>query len=134
MYRLFTILAMFLFLTLPGLSQNKKDILKVKADSISKDSTEYKLIVLDIGFETWLATQPSMNYHSKEFYEVRNRQYVTEWNLRYDQPMKYGGNYETRIDYSPDIDYGIELNYRLYYFFRYFEERNNLKLIFQSRY
>ncbi len=130
---MYTILSTFLFLTLPCLSQNKKDILKVKADSISKDSTEYKLIVLDTGFETWLATQPSMNYHSKEFYETRNRQYVVEWNLRYDQPMKYGGNYETRIDYSPDIGYGIELNYRLYYFFRYFEEKNNLKLLFQSR-
>ena len=111
-----------------GYSQKNREKHIVKADTVTVDSIEYKLIVLDPRFESWVVTQPPMNFYSKEYYEQRNRLYVSEWNQRY---MTHRGpiEYETYIDYDPRIDYGIDLNYRLYYYFKYFEMSNHVRLI-----
>jgi hypothetical protein len=113
--------------------QKDRNRVMVKPDSLTADSIEYKLIVFDPGFESWLVSKPAMNFYSKEYYEIKNRLYVLEWNNRYQQPMRFGNLYETLIDYYPNIDYGLELNYRLYYYFRFFEETNHVKLVDQGR-
>ena len=59
-----------------GFCQKKKDRYKVKADTVAVDSLEYELIVLDPGFEAWLATKPSKEFYSKEYYEQKNRLYL----------------------------------------------------------
>ncbi len=38
------------------------------------------------------------------------------------------GEYDSYIDYNPNIDYGLDLNYKLYYYFRYFEEKHGIRL------
>jgi len=115
-----------------GFSQKKRERVKVNPDSVTVDSVEYKLIITDPGFDSWLATKPPANFYTKEYYEHRNLLLVTEWNIRNQNPLKYGDLYDTRIDYYPNIDYGIDLNYRLYYYFRFFEETNHVKLTDQS--
>ena len=95
----------------------------------TEDSTEYELIVMDSGFESWLATQPPANYHSRQYYETWNRQYVNEWNQRHNSPIQYGDFYETKIDYDPNVDYGLELNYKLYYYFLFIEDEYGITLI-----
>jgi hypothetical protein len=111
-----------------GFSQKKSERMKLKADTVAADSLEYELIVLDPGFDSWLATQLPMNFYSKEYYEIKNHLYVSEWNQRYissrDRDL-----YETHIDYNFNTDYGLELNYKLYYYFRYIEETNHIRLI-----
>lgn len=108
-------------------SQDGKEKSRLHNDTVSVDSIEYRLIIFDPGFDAWLAAQPSKQFYSKEYYEQRNRIYVLEWNHRYISDM--GNNkYETYIEYNPNIDYGLDLNYRLYYYFRYFEETNKVKL------
>jgi hypothetical protein len=109
--------------------QKGKDKLTMKADTVKTDSIEYELIITDPGFDSWLATKPSMNFLSQAYYETWNRMYVTEWNIRYSQPQRYGTIYEDYIDYTPPIDYGLELNYKLYYYFLFFEESNHVVLV-----
>lgn len=99
-----------------------------QAEDVS-DSVEYELIVMDPGYESFLLTQPHMEYHSQHYYEMWNSRYVMEWNYRHGQPLAYGDIYETYIDYRDDIDYGLELNYRLYYYFRFFEQENGVDLL-----
>jgi hypothetical protein len=99
----FMMMAFLLLIQIDGLSQKKGDQNKVKGDTISVDSLEYRLIVSDPGFETWLATQKPENYYSKNYYEQKNRLYVTEWNYRY-MTMSNNGFYESYINYSPSID------------------------------
>ena len=53
-------------------------------------------------------------------------------NLRYTSENS-NGLYDNYIDYNPDADYGMDLNYRLYYYFKYFEETNHVKLLLFSR-
>jgi hypothetical protein len=124
----------FLFaFAINGYCQKDKNRVKVKSDSLAVDSIKYELIILDPGFDSWLATKPPMSFYSKEYYETKNKLYVMEWNYRNQFPMRFGDVYETRIDYYPNIDYGLELNYRLFYYFRYFEETNHMKLLNTSR-
>jgi hypothetical protein len=111
-----------------GLSQGKTDGRAEKGDSVDADSLEYRLVVLDPGFETWLLTRPPMNYYSNDYYMRKNQLYVLEWNGRY-VSSNQNGLYDNYIDYNPRTDYGLEINYRLYYFFKYFEETNHLKLL-----
>lgn len=90
---------------------------------IANDSLEYEIIIMDIGFETYLNTiAKPMNFYSKEYYENKNRFYVSEWNSRVLNPFKYRRDiYENRIDYDFNVDYGLEVNYKLYNYFKFVE-------------
>jgi hypothetical protein len=115
-----------------GYGQEKKNGLKLKADTVRADSVEYELIVIDPGFESWIATKPPKQFYSKEYYEQKNNLDVIEWNTRF-LSAGNSGLYDSYINYSPDIDYGLDLNYMLYYYFRFFEEKNKTRLYSKVR-
>jgi len=120
----------FLALFLSGLQlQAQTDTLSFEPSEIPGDSVEYELIVLDPGFESYLFTQPSKEFYSQGYYERWNARYVREWNFRHSQPLTFGDMYLTYIDYREDIDYGLELNYRLFHYFRFFEKENGVDLV-----
>lgn len=89
---------------------------------IENEELEYEIIIIEPGFNAWLQTiaKPE-GYYSQEFMEGRNWQYVAEWNRRVRLPSQYGNLYEMTIDYDPSIDYGYEVNYKLYNYFIYFQ-------------
>lgn len=66
-----------------GFSQKSKGRETIVNDTISSDSIAYELTIIDSGFDSWLATQPPMNFYSNDYYEQKNRFYVSEWNRRY---------------------------------------------------
>lgn len=90
---------------------------------IANDSLEYEILIIEPGFNTWLATVAKPEgYYSQSFLESRNLQYVTEWNQRVLQPQRYNPSlYELQIDYQAHINYGYEVNYKLYNYFIYFQ-------------
>ncbi len=88
-----------------------------------EDDDEYEVIIIDSGFNTWFATNSKpMNFYSPQYYENKNKMYVTAWN---DLFYQYRGNspFENRIDYDFSIDYGVELNYKLFWYFKYVESK-----------
>lgn len=97
---------------------------------IANDSLEYEVIIIDNGFNTWLASRAyPRNYHSLSYLENKNYIYVTEWNNRVLQPQRYNPNlYEMSIDYRPDIHYGYEVNYLIYNYMIYFQNTYKQKL------
>ncbi|RKR08424.1 hypothetical protein C8C83_0007 [Flavobacterium sp. 90] len=97
---------------------------------IANDSLEYEVIIIDNGFSTWLAsTALPRNYYSLSYLEIKNRLYVTEWNIRASQPQRYNPNlYEMTIDYRPEIHYGYEVNYLIYNYMIYFQNTYKQKL------
>ena len=97
---------------------SEEDIVK-----IANDELEYEIIIIEPGFNFWLQSvaRPE-GYYSQPFLESRNRILVQEWNQRVLQPYVYNPNlYEMQIDYNPNIDYGYEVNYKLYNYFVYFQ-------------
>ncbi|MEZ4797794.1 MAG: DUF6146 family protein [Flavobacteriaceae bacterium] len=103
----------------------KKEVATTEQDTvrIANDELEYEIIIIEPGFESWLERMAKPEgYYSQEFLEGRNQIYVAEWNRRALQPTVYNANlYEMQIDYNPSIDYGYEVNYKLYYYFIYFQ-------------
>ena len=89
---------------------------------ITNDDLEYEIIIIEPGFNTWLASiaRPE-GYYSQNFMESRNRLMVVEWNSRVLQVNRFDSNlYEMQIDYRQGIDYGYDVNYKLYNYFIYF--------------
>lgn len=112
--------------------QEKEAFEQVEGDTISitSDKTEYEIIIIEPGFMTWLNSiaRPE-GYYSQNFLENRNYLMVLEWNRRVLQPLQFNPNlYELQIDYRQDIDYGYEVNYKLYNYFIYFQRKYNQRL------
>lgn len=97
-----------------------------------EDDEEYELIIIDPQFQSWFSTNAKpVQYYSKSYYENQNRRYVTSWNELYQSTGGIGpfGNY---IDYRFDEDYGLELNYELFWYFKYIETRYGSRYRFPS--
>lgn len=89
---------------------------------IANDDLEYEVIIIDPGFNTWLYSRAKpRGYYSQQHLEVKNKLWVTQWNIRAMQPQQYGDLYQMPIDYQPQIDYGYEVNYMLYNYLVYFQ-------------
>lgn len=112
--------------------QEKMAFAQTKGDTISiaNEKTEYEIIIIEPGFDLWLhSIAKPEGYYSQSFLENRNQIYVLEWNARVAQPFNYDPNlYEMRIDYDPNIDYGYEVNYKLYNYFIYFQRKYDQRL------
>ena len=97
---------------------------------IANDALEYEVIIIDPGFNSWMASRAfPRGYHSQSFLENKNQIYVREWNIRVLQPQRYDPNlYEMTINYDRGTDYGYEVNYLIYNYMIYFQNTYNQKL------
>lgn len=114
------------------INSNGSGRLILRDTSQVKDSLEYELIVFDPGFDFWLSSNSfQKNQYSNAYLQSMNNLYVTEWNRRYSLGSRL---IESYIDYSPLNEYDFELNYKLFMYFKYFEESNRIKLLpYRSR-
>ncbi|UII79711.1 DUF6146 family protein [Flagellimonas sp. CMM7] len=115
------------------ISTKEQEVFNSKAEEkveIKNEETEYEIIIIEPGFYTWLQSiaRPE-GYYSQHFLENRNNLMVINWNQRVLQPQRFNPNlYELQIDYNPGIDYGYEVNYKLYNYFIYFQRKYNQRL------
>jgi len=123
------IFLLILIIVVASCAGNKK-LAKVNIrNQETSDSVEYELITFDPGFETWyLKNSKPAWYHSGEYYEIWNRQYVTAWNAKVLDP-RYNRYFDSTIEYDPGIHYGIELNHRLFYYFQYVEKALKIDIL-----
>ncbi|MRH99300.1 hypothetical protein GH721_02040 [Kriegella sp. EG-1] len=97
---------------------------------IADEETEYEIIIIEPGFNTWLLSiaKPE-GYYTQSYLETRNQLYVINWNQRVLNPQQYNPSlYEMQIDYDNSIDYGYEVNYKLYNYFIYFQRKYKQRL------
>lgn len=112
-----------------GTDKQTKELAQTDTVRIANDSIGYEVIIIDPGFTGWLAGRSyPRNYYSQTYLEAKNRPWVYEWNIRATNPMRYGDLYQMQIDYSPNIDYGYEVNYLLYNYLVYFQNKYNQRL------
>lgn len=138
-------LALFLITTISfygcdsGKSSMKanKDVITTPNDTIriANDELEYEIIIIEPGFDSWLITQPSQGHHEVSFLESKNRNFVSTYNDRVRNSMKYSTIlYPQEINYDLGTHYGLEVNYMLYNYFVYFEQKYKQKFIGGRRY
>ncbi len=109
-------------------NQQKLTILEAENET-ENDSTSYELIVLDPGFDTWylLNSSPSKD-RQQSYYEYWNQRYVNAWN--YEKIWKHhSGVLNGIINYERNIDYGFDVNQKLFYYFMYVENKLGIPLI-----
>ena len=93
-----------------------------------ENEEEYELIIIDPQFRSWFATHAKpVNFHSESYYESQNIRDVNAWNERY-YATGGRGPFGNHIDYHASEDYGLALNYELFWYFKYIESQ------FGSRY
>ncbi|MFO7614463.1 MAG: DUF6146 family protein [Bacteroidales bacterium] len=101
---------------------------KAVLSETSQDSTEYELVIIDTRFDNWYL----MNYspakdRTNEYYRMKNSIAAANWNDYYNTG-KYHRVIESYLDYWPNIDYGIELNRKLFWYFKFVEETYKIPL------
>ena len=102
---------------------------KEESVRIANDSLEYEINIFDIGFSSYLATSKPMSFYTQTTLEAKNRVYVTEWNYRARNLIRYNSDiYENVIDYQLNIDYGMEVNYKLYQYFQFAQKKYKMRL------
>jgi hypothetical protein len=93
------------------------------------DQEEYELIVLDPGFDTWFTTtwNPAKD-RSVNYYSHWNSQYVSAWNYKASRPH-YSDMFDMLINYEPTVDYGMEVERKLYYYFRWVDTKLGIPIL-----
>lgn len=113
-------------------NKSEKELAMTVSDTvtIANEELEYEIIIIEPGFNVWLQSRARPEgYYSQSFLENRNRLFVIEWNNRSRQPQQFNPNlYQLPIDYQSNIDYGYEVNYKLYNYFVYFQLTYNQQL------
>lgn len=97
-----------------------------------EDQPEYDLIVTDPGYDTWLATNARpIWYYSQNYLENKNRIYVSDWNEKVTS-FRHRRNtlFAEPINYDFTIDYGLELNYKLFNYFKFIHSKYGRRYAF----
>jgi len=96
---------------------------------IANDSLEYEVIIVEPGFNSWVLSQPPRGHYGQTYLETKNRMFISDYNNRVLQPARFSSSlYSEQINYDPSVDYGYEVNYMLYNYFIYFQEKYNQHL------
>jgi hypothetical protein len=110
-------------------SPAQKSKSSLRSTGIIIDSTDYEITIIDSQFDTWylLHYSPVKDY-SNEYYRNRNQIGVSNWNDYFDKGQ-YQRIIENHIFYNSSVDYGIEVNRKLYWYFKYTEEQFCIRVL-----
>lgn len=93
------------------------------------DSVEHQIIIIDPEFERWYLSRYNQALdRSNELYASMNRIGAMNWN-QYFNTGRYARVITNYLQYQPGTDYGLEVNRRLYWYFKYIEERFRIPLL-----
>ena len=111
-------------------SAEKPSMDKNEMVRIANEELEYEIIIFEPGFNAWLqSTARPRKYYDQTYLENRNRIWVVNYNQRVLDPRRYDPLlYEMQINYQSNIDYGYEVNYLLYNYFVYFQQKYKQRL------
>jgi len=100
------------------------DSINVIQQEAPKDSLEYELLIIDPGFEMWfLQNKRPEGFYSLQYLENWNHQLVNQWNMMISRPGRPGCMPTNFVHYDYHESYGMELNHKLFYYFKYVQQR-----------
>jgi hypothetical protein len=129
---IFYLLSITLFIACGSYSSttSKSKVIKEEPVVIANEELAYEIIIIDPGFTSYLySTARPMSYYSKTYLQNNNRISVAIWNSRAQNPQKFNGNiYENVIEFESNVDYGLEVNYKLFWYFKFAEQKYKMRL------
>jgi len=121
--------SMFVLLVAWSCSTSQKASSSGPKPIIKNDSTEYKIIVIDPEFDHWYLMNFSQpKDRSNEYYRSKNQIGVSNWNDYFIRNL-YPHIIDSSINYDYSVDYGIEVNRILFWYFKYYEDQFKIRLL-----
>jgi len=121
---------LWLLVLLSGMAAVAQEITEKKpvAQAGSSDSLSYELLIDDIYFDQWyLLNFDSAKDYTHEYYRYKNLTASQTWNDLY-RAGQYRDVVDSWLNYLPETDYGMELDRRLYWYFRYVSSQYGIPL------
>lgn len=108
----------------------KKTGTKEEPVVIANDSLEYEIIIMDVGFTNYLnSIARPVGFYSQTYLEQKNRNYVQVWNYRARNTPRFNADiYANVIDYQMNVDYGYDVNYKLFNYFEFAQRKYRMRL------
>lgn len=122
------LIGLFALLCLSCSPVKKSTTTSVAVTKDSNDSSEYELVIIDPQFDQWylLNYSPSKD-HFNEYYREKDLIAVSNWNDYY-RSGQYGWVINSLIEYHASVDYGIEVNRKLFWYFKYIKSNYRIPL------
>lgn len=122
------IFPIFIFLLAWSCSPSQKAGSSDRQSTINSDSTEYEITIIDPQFDHWYLVHFSQaRDYSNEYYRNKNKVAVSTWN-DYFTRNRYNRVIQDYIFYDNSVDYGIEVNRKLFWYFEYSEKTFKIRL------
>ena len=124
------LLSISLFIGACASSSIKNTVKTEKPVVIANDSLEYQIIIIDVGFNAFLnSIAKPEGFYSQSYLEARNRAWVLTWNNRVRNTSQFDSNiYENIIDFQSGTDYGYDVNYKLFNYFLFAQQKYRMNL------
>ena len=128
--QIFILLSIGLFIGSCASSPIKDTIKTEKPVIIANDSLEYQIIIIDIGFNAFLnSIAKPEGFYSQSYLEARNRTWVLTWNNRVRNISQFDSSiYENIIDFQSGTNYGYDVNYKLFNYFLFAQQKYTMNL------
>ena len=128
--QIFILLSIGLFIGSCASSPIKDTIKAEKPVIIANDSLEYQIIIIDIGFNAFLnSIAKPEGFYSQSYLEARNRAWVLTWNNRVRNISQFDSSiYENIIDFQSGTNYGYDVNYKLFNYFLFAQQKYRMNL------
>jgi hypothetical protein len=96
---------------------------------INQDSSEYEVVIIDPAFDHWYLVNygPAKDYPN-HYYKNKNQVAASNWNY-YFRSGKYREIINGELNYLPETEYGIDVNRKLYWYFKFIEENYKIRLL-----
>jgi len=121
-------IALFAISCTPQTSNAKDSTIKSEIKPEKNEDGEWDLEVLDTDFNYFMNTiARPMSMYSESYLKNRNIFLVNEWNSYY-MSGRYRNIIESSIDYSPNENYGLKFEYKLYQVFVYVQWKYKLRM------
>lgn len=101
-------------------SNENQDTLK-----ITNNNFAYEIIIDEPDYNAWLSKQQPKSTYQLSFLENKNASFSSSYNERVTHKNYNQDLYPWEINYNPNLSYGLEVNYSLYTYFLYFQEKYN---------
>ncbi len=111
-----------------GDHETEADTINLKEAVVEENDTiEYELIIFDPGFSYWYVSESRpVSYYGQSYLERWNNILTDQWNQLVHSSRRRDCVPEVYLDYDADIDYGMQFNHKLFYYFKYMHQNCTL--------
>ena len=112
---------------------SNKDVVKIENFESPSDSTEYMIIIDEPGYNSWIVTHAKPEwYYEQSYYHYWNTLYSKEFNHKV-RTGEFDHPFNEFIDYDQTIDYGLEVEHKLFWYFKFIEDKYDINLNLSNR-